>query len=61
MKGVRLAMRELLRLKFGAEGEALLAQLPQETEASRLLELNARVGVALSLDQVRPLFVPDPA
>jgi hypothetical protein len=63
-KGIEQGGREtLLRLlrtslkgKFGEEGEALLAQLTEQTPVARLEELALQVSLATTIDTVRPLF-----
>jgi hypothetical protein len=49
-------LRVVLKAKFGEEGEALLAQLPEQTPLPRLAELAPLVAVATSLDPLRPHF-----
>jgi hypothetical protein len=51
-------LRALLKAKFGNEGEVLLAVLSRETPTPRLQELVVLVGVATTLDTVRPHFSP---
>ncbi len=59
-KGERAAflrtLRASLKAKFGEEGEALLAQLPEETPLSRLEELALQAAVSTTLDSLRPHF-----
>ncbi len=49
-------LRASLKAKFGADGEALLAQLPEQTPLSRLEDLALQVSVATALDTLRPHF-----
>jgi hypothetical protein len=61
-KGMEKEARGMLRLflkgKFGEEGEALLAQLPEETPVARLEELAVLVAGTTTLDTLRPHFTP---
>jgi hypothetical protein len=49
-------LRASLKAKFGEEGEALLAQLPEKTPLPRLEELTLQVALATALDSLRPHF-----
>ncbi len=49
-------LRTSLKAKFGEEGEALLAQLPEQAPLARLEELALLVAVATTLDALRPHF-----
>jgi hypothetical protein len=49
-------LRASLKAKFGEEGEALLAQLPEQMPLPRLEELALQVAVATALDSLRPHF-----
>jgi hypothetical protein len=56
-EGLLRSLRALLKAKFGADGEALLAQLPEETLFPRLEELLIQVGMSTSLEVLRPHFI----
>jgi hypothetical protein len=51
-----LQLQASLKAKFGDEGEAILAQLPEQTPIARLQELALQVAVATTIDSLRPQF-----
>ncbi len=55
-KGARETLRAVLKGKFGQEGEALLAQLPEQVPVPRLEELAVLVAVTATVDDLRPHF-----
>ncbi len=56
-QGSRRLLQAALKAKFGTEGEALMAQLPEETPVDRLEILAAQVAVASAIDWLTPLFI----
>jgi hypothetical protein len=54
--GLLRSLRAALKAKFGDAGEALLAQLPEQTPDARLEELVAHVALATTIDSLRSPF-----
>jgi hypothetical protein len=49
-------LRAALKAKFGEDGEALLALLPEQVPVARLEELTVLVAVTAKIDDLRPHF-----
>lgn len=58
LKGLLIALRPLLRVKFGAEGEALMPAAERIADPEKLAELVAAVENATSIEEIRARLSP---